>query len=191
MRIIWCAFTRLFSSSLLSCGHSFLSLSSGFVSGFDLWNRAGAFQAGLQESPHLCLFICCQRKLQMNHDHMFLFYLRPSHGKKMAFQPREELEHGCNSKRPCLSLCISKAVALCLREAVAFSLAENPGDLGFGFRSSISCSLIAWYWVKKKMIILPLWVLQNWNKNLFCYHCTKMWREWMRKCASRNPFFRP
>lgn len=86
------------------------SLSSGFVSGFDLWNRAGAFQVGLEESPHLCLLIFCQRKLQMNRNHMFLFYLRPSHGKKMAFQLREELAHGCNSKCLCLSLRISKAI---------------------------------------------------------------------------------
>lgn len=139
---MWCACPCLFSqlSPLLPylCSHP-------PVLDFDLWNRAGAFQVGWQETSHWCLFIFCQRKLRLNCNYMFLFGLWPNHGAQLAFQLSNDLTHGCNSKCLCFSLFIIKAVALGLYEAVAsMSAVQSPGDLGLG----LQCFLISWYWVK-------------------------------------------
>lgn len=60
------------------------------VSDFDLWNRTGAFQEGLQRTLPLCRFIFCQKKKwQMNCDHVFVclfVVLRPNRGTELAFQ---------------------------------------------------------------------------------------------------------
>ena len=122
---------------------------------FDLWNRAGAFQVGWQETSHWCLFIFCQRKLWLNCNYMFLFGLWPNHGEQLAFQLSNDLTHGCNSKCLCFSLFVIKAVALGLYEAVASTsnAVQSPGDLGLGLESNVlSFSDIVLKTKKKKIL---------------------------------------
>ena len=67
---------------------------------------------------------------------MFLFGLWPSHGDQLAFQLRNDLTHGCNSKCLCFSLFVIKAVAVGLYEAVAStsSAVQSPG---LGLKSNV------------------------------------------------------
>lgn len=127
---------------------------------------------------------------------MFLFGLWPNHGAQLAFQLSNDLTHGCNSKCLCFSLFIIKAVTLGLYEAVAsMSAVQSPGDLGLGLQSNVfsfpDTGLKYIYIYIFFKINVPLWVLgtnlQNWNKNPFCDHYPKMWRERMWKYAPRNP----